>query len=1028
MKQARQIASTAKNDSFGDARVLVGMASKYRNPIRAALQRFCILAVLVTGVATSGVAQFAITSTSPLPQATVGSAYSFQFQVAGGSQPYTWSASGIFSIPQPFGLSGGGLLQGTPDSPGQFNVGVKVTDVEGLSASKTFSLTVLQALVVVTQSPLPAGSDGQPYQVTLLGSGGAPPYSWNIVSGSGALPPGYFLNSQTGQISGTTTQPGSFQFSIRLADSQQNSVIKLFSLAVQAGKLGILPDPPLPAAFVGETYAVQLMPTSGSALSWAIVAGALPPGLRLSPQTGSITGTPTEPGTFVWTALLQDPDGAGAVREYSILVGANPKAPPGLEISSTPLNFSFASGGQAAVKGLRIRNTGTGAVPVTVQTSTKTGGTWLSVIPPEGVATAAEPLDVLVQADPGQSGASSFLGNITVTAQEVPVGLRLAPGETAVLPASMSISTRRQFLRLSLDGLTFTAVKGGGNPPPLTFDVINDGADPMPFATTVAPFPSAGWLQTPGAQAVVNPRSRRPISVQVNPGSLDPGVYFALIEVRAAGAAGEIRLLTVVLNLLPAGSRPPLVVEPTGLLFLGTAGGASPQSQRFVISNVSATSVGFTSRRFTEGETDTLTHSPEQGQVLPNQPLSVTVQPNTAGLTPGLYRSLIVLTFADSTQRTINATLVLAPAGSPTLSNAGANVDCPSALNVTIASFSGGYPSYVDAPAFLRAQVADDCGQPLVEGTGRSVRAERAGQTVFLSHKESGAWEATLDFETSGSQTIEVSAQDLVRGIIGNATIEDNVQPQLAVRPEIDAGGVVHGASFSQPPLAPGSMISTFGEQQSTNPTGAITTTLPLPEIFEGTRVRAGGVFLPLFFSSARQVNAGLPLALNPDSGPLSLVVFRGSLPSDPAEVSLATANPGLFTLNASGAGEGIYQDINFRLVSSTLPPASNPGGRQGVKPGEAVIIYATGLGAVAPTVASGQAASVNPLSHATGTVQLTIGGQNAVTDFKGLAPGFVSLYQINALVPAGLPPGNAEVILTVNGVSSPTGLTLSIE
>jgi uncharacterized protein (TIGR03437 family) len=290
---------------------------------------------------------------------------------------------------------------------------------------------------------------------------------------------------------------------------------------------------------------------------------------------------------------------------------------------------------------------------------------------------------------------------------------------------------------------------------------------------------------------------------------------------------------------------------------------------------------------------------------------------------------------------------------------------------------------------------------------------------VFLSHKESGTWEATIDFGASGSQGINVSAEDLARGIRGSTTIADDVQEQLTARPTINSGGIVHGASFRPPPLAPGSIVSIYGQQQATSATGA---TPPLPEILEGTRVRAGGVSLPLFYASATQLNAGLPLNLDPDAGPLSVVVFRGSVPSDPAEVSLASASPGLFTL--SGGAEGIFQDFpGFRVISKTLP-----GARTGISPGEPLIIYATGLGAVDPTVPSGQAAGGDPPSTVTGDVALTIGGLNAVVEFAGLTAGLVSLYQVNAIVPDGLPSGDAEVILTVNGVSSPAGITLSIE
>jgi uncharacterized protein (TIGR03437 family) len=464
------------------------------------------------------------------------------------------------------------------------------------------------------------------------------------------------------------------------------------------------------------------------------------------------------------------------------------------------------------------------------------------------------------------------------------------------------------------------------------------------------------------------------------------------------------------------------------MLFVATAGGPAPQPRSVVISNVSATPVDFISERFTEGTADPFSHSPAQGQVAPQEPLLITVQPNTTGLAPGVYRSLLALTFTDGTRRAVSLVLVVGPPPTAALQQTAALNGCPSKLELAIASFSGGYPTYVDAPAFLRAEVADDCGQPFVAGAGRSVRAESAGQTVYLEHRENGAWEATLDFQVSALQAVEVKAQDSVRELIGHATTADNIQPSLGGRPKISAGGVLQGASFEAAPLAPGSIISIFGEEQSTSPAGSAATTLPLPQLLAGTRVRAGGVFLPLFFASSGQVNAALPYSLDQNSGPLSVVVFRGAIPSDPEEVQFSTARPGLFTLNASGSGEGIFQDINFRLISSTLPPAQNPGGRMGIAPGEPVIIYATGLGAVAPSPPPGQPAAADSLSVVTGDVQLTIGGQNAAIGFKGLTPGFVSLYQINAVVPAGLPPGNAEVIVTVDGVSSPAGVTLSIE
>ena len=53
----------------------------------------------------------------------------------------------------------------------------------------------------------------------------------------------------------------------------------------------------------------------------------------------------------------------------------------------------------------------------------------------------------------------------------------------------------------------------------------------------------------------------------------------------------------------------------------------------------------------------------------------------------------------------------------------------------------------------------------------------------------------------------------------------------------------------------------------------------------------------------------------------------------------------------------------------------------------------------------------------------MTIGGVQAQISYSGLAPGFVGLYQINAVVPSGLTTGNQPVIITVNGTQSSIAL-----
>jgi uncharacterized protein (TIGR03437 family) len=58
----------------------------------------------------------------------------------------------------------------------------------------------------------------------------------------------------------------------------------------------------------------------------------------------------------------------------------------------------------------------------------------------------------------------------------------------------------------------------------------------------------------------------------------------------------------------------------------------------------------------------------------------------------------------------------------------------------------------------------------------------------------------------------------------------------------------------------------------------------------------------------------------------------------------------------------------------------------------------------------------------------VTIGGRTAQVQFSGLAPGFVGVWQINALAPADVAPGNAvDLVVTASGQTSNT-VTIAVQ
>lgn len=85
-----------------------------------------------------------ITTESPLPDGAAGTPYSETFAATGGISPYAWSLiSG--SLPSGLGFSGSGIISGTPTEAETSSFTVQVTDNNGISATKPFSLTIAPA-------------------------------------------------------------------------------------------------------------------------------------------------------------------------------------------------------------------------------------------------------------------------------------------------------------------------------------------------------------------------------------------------------------------------------------------------------------------------------------------------------------------------------------------------------------------------------------------------------------------------------------------------------------------------------------------------------------------------------------------------------------------------------------------------------------------------------------------------------------------------------------------------------------------
>jgi probable HAF family extracellular repeat protein len=178
--------------------------------------------------------------------------------------------------------------------------------------------------LTVTTASLAGGVVGSVYSQTLAAGGGTPPYIW-MISG-GRLPIGLTLNSATGEITGTPTNPVSSFVTFKVTDSglpAQTATMSL-TLTILTNTFTIT-TASLPNGQVGVPYSHPLATIGGvQPFKWELAGGSAPPaGLTLNASTGAISGTP-----------------GVAVVNYRLLVRVTDSTTPTAQTASTSLTIT----------------------------------------------------------------------------------------------------------------------------------------------------------------------------------------------------------------------------------------------------------------------------------------------------------------------------------------------------------------------------------------------------------------------------------------------------------------------------------------------------------------------------------------------------------------------------------------------------------------------------------------------------------------------------------------------------------------
>jgi hypothetical protein len=254
--------------------------------------------------------------------------YKGTIKVTGGSGSY----SGLTVSGLPAGLtaalSGNTItITGTPTQAGAFSVKVSLKDSLGDLVSATDRLTIYAPLALGGLSPAKWDQNETGYNGVIKVSGGSGVYSGLTVSG---LPAGLKATLSGGTISltGTPTTSGSFAVKVSVKDSIGDLVNTTDTLTIDAPvKQGGLSVTTWKQNATGYDGTIKVSGGSGTYSNLSVTG--LPAGLKatLSGGTITITGTPTQAGTFKLVVSVQDSNGDKVTANDTLTITAATSAP-----------------------------------------------------------------------------------------------------------------------------------------------------------------------------------------------------------------------------------------------------------------------------------------------------------------------------------------------------------------------------------------------------------------------------------------------------------------------------------------------------------------------------------------------------------------------------------------------------------------------------------------------------------------------------------------------------------------------------
>jgi len=776
--------------------------------------------------------------------ATTNIAYTQTFAASGGTPNYTWTETGALPAGITFNAATA-TLSGTTAAAGSYPITIKATDSSTgsgpYSQSNAYTLVVGAPTITITPATLTAATAGVTFSQQLMASGGATPYTYGVTAG--ALPAGVTLTS-AGLLSGKPTAAGSFTFTVTATDNNTNKGTQAYTLTVNGPTLSLLPAAGTLNATVATAFSQAFTASGGNTPYTYTETGTLPAGLTWDAATATLSGTPTEAGSFAITIKATDSTtGTGSpfsvTNAYTLTV-----AGPTLSLlpatggtlnatAETAFSQAFtASGGTAP-----YTYSETGALPAGITFTAATGTL-------SGTATASGSFPISIKATDSTTGTGA---PFSVTNSYT---LVVAAPTITVSPATLTAAT---------DGTAYTATfTAAGGDAPYTFTVTG-GALPAGLtlaasgALTGTPTAAGNFTFTVTGKDVNNFTGSKAYSLTVNAPTISE--LPASGSLTATGEAAYTQTFTA-----SGGTGPYTFVEtgtlPTGITWnAGTAtlSGTATQGGSFPITIKVIDSSTGTGAPFSVTNSYTLTV---------NGP-TITLTPAT--LTAGAIATTYTATFGASgatAPYTFSVTTGALPAGL-TLSSAGVLSGTPTAagtFNFTVTAkdtnnFTGSmaYTFTINAPTVSLLPAAGT-----LNATGEAAFTQAftaSGGTSPYTYTETGALPAGITWNAatgtlsgtptaSGTFPISIKATDSSTGTGAPFSSTNNyaltvAPPAITVAPATLSAGTVATAYSATITATGGVAPYTFSVTAGSLPAGL---TLATSGALTGTPT-AGGTF-----------------------------------------------------------------------------------------------------------------------------------------------------------------------------------------